>query len=112
LANMPGRVDAPNGPVVAPLAAICQAVSDGGGGGGAAWAACGDAICPQGPACPMTIPMPMPIPAPAAPGLAAAVVIASAALNCAYLFRSPARPTEVRLSSTFSTSSGSEMFSM
>ena len=36
----------------------------------------------------------------------------SAALNCMYLFRSPATPIEVRLSNTFSTSSGRLMFSM
>ena len=37
--------------------------------------------------------------------------IASAALNCMYLFRSPATPIEVRLSIAFSTSSGRLMFS-
>jgi hypothetical protein len=63
------------------------------------------------------IAMPMPIPMPAAmppppPGFSADLVIASAALKSVYLERSPAIEVEVRLSSTFSTSSGSEMFSM
>ncbi len=46
------------------------------------------------------------------PGLPAALVIASAALNSVYLDRSPATLVAVRLSSADSTSAGSEMFSM
>ena len=62
-------------------------------------------------AIPMPIPMPAAIPPPP-PGFSADLVIASAVLNSVYFDRSPATEIEVRLSRTFSTSSGSEMFSM
>ena len=56
------------------------------------------------------MPMPMAAPMPEF-GVSAAARIASACWNWAYFPRSPTMPMLVRLSSTASTSLGSEMFS-
>ncbi len=113
---MAARSASVNGPLVAPFSARCQARAAGGaGGGGGGGGAAADApgAAPQGPMfCPMAMPIPAAMPAPIIPPAPeAGLASASAALNCMYFDRSPATPIEVRLSNTFSTSSGRLMFS-
>src|SRR6056300_1986743 len=97
---------------------MCQTCSAGGGGGGGGAAAAVAGLDPQGPdviawAIPIPIPIPAPMPAPIALLVFwAAAVIASAAANWVYLFKSPTMPMDVRLSITASTDGGRDMFSI